>query len=170
LEDLERKRSSQEGKLRECDRELQDAKAYITELEADAGLALNHIEALQQEIQDDRAVAAIKQESDRNGELVTQLEDALDAAEQKMRTDEETLTNLRGRIATLKRKRKHDRAEKPRANKRNAELEEAEDQIEVLERELDNAHREMSRLNNELAQSPARKALDKARDAKIELL
>ena len=170
LEDLERKRSSQEAKWQECDRELQDAKAYITELEADAGLALDHIEALQQEIEDDRAVAAIKQESERNGELVTQLEDALDAAEQKMRTDEEALTDLRGRIATLERERERDRAEKSRTDERNAELEEAEDQIEVLERELDDAHREISRLNNDLAQSPARKALDRARDAKIELL
>ncbi len=170
LKDLERKRSAQEAKLQECVRELQDAKAYIMELETDAGLALDHIEALQQEIQDDRAVAAIKQESERNGELVTQLECALDAAEQKMRADEEALTELRSRIATLERERERDRAEKSRTVERNAELEEAEDQIEALERELDNAHREVSRLNGELAQSPARKALDRARDAKIELL
>lgn len=170
LEESERKRSAQEAKFQECDRELQDAKAYITELEADAGLALDHIEALQHEIQDEHSIAAIKQESERNGELVTQLEDALDAAEQKMRADEETLTELRGRIATLERERERDRAERPRAEQRNAELEEAEDQIEALERELDNAHREISRLSTELAQSPARKALDKARDAKIELL
>ena len=168
VEGLEHKRSAQEAKLQACDHELQDARAYITELEADAGLALDHIESLQQEIQDDSAVAAIKQESERNGELVAQLEDGLDAAEQKMRADEEALTELRGRIATLERER--DRAEKSRTDERNAELEEAEDQIEVLERELDNAHREISRLNNELAQSPARKALDRARDAKIELL
>ncbi len=168
LEDLEHKRSAQEDKLQECDRELQDAKAYIMELEADAGLALDHIEALQQEIQDGRAIAAIKQESERNGELVTQLGDALDAAEQKMRADEEALTELRSRIATLERER--ERVEKSRTDERNAELEEAEDQIMALERELDNANLEISRLNSELAQSPARKALDRARDAKIELL
>ena len=178
LEDLERKHSAQEAKLQESDRELQDVKAYITELEADAGLALDHIEALQQEIQDahenvingDGAVVAIKQESERNAELVTQLEDALDAAEQRMRADGEALTDLRSRIATLERERERDHAEKSRSNERNAELEEAEDQIEILEREIDNAHREISRLNSELAQSPARKALDRARDAKIELL
>ena len=178
LEDLERKRSAQEAKLQESNNEMQDAKAYITELEADAGLALDHIEALQQEIQDarekvimdDGAVAGIKQESERNLELVTQLEDALDAAEQKMRADGDVLTELRSRIATLERERDRDRAEKSRSVDRNAELEEAEDQIEILERELDNAHREVGRLNSELAQSPARKALDRARDAKIELL
>jgi chromosome segregation ATPase len=178
LEDLGRKLSAQEAKLQDSSREMQDAKAYITELEADAGLALDHIEALQQEIQDagekvimdDGAVAAIKQESERNVELVTQLEDALNAAEQKMRADGDVLTELRSRIATLERERDRDRAEKSRSVDRNAELEEAEDQIEILERELDNAHREVSRLNSELAQSPARKALDRARDAKIELL
>ena len=176
LEDLERKLSGQRPKLQESDRELQDAKAYITELEADAGLAMDHIEALQQEILDahekatgdDGAIAKIKQESERNAELATQLEDALDAAEQKMRADEEALAELRNKVVTLERER--DRAEKSRTEERNAELEEAENQIEVLERELDDAHREISRLNSELAHSPARKALDKARDAKIELL
>jgi len=176
LEDLKRKLSGQAPKLQESDRELQDAKAYITELEADAGLALDHIEALQQEILDahekatgdDGAIAKIKHESERNAELATQLEDALDAAEQKMRADEEALAELRNKVATLERER--DRAEKSRTEERNAELEEAENQIEALERELDDAHREISRLNSELAHSPARKALDKARDAKIELL
>jgi myosin protein heavy chain len=176
LEDLERELSGQATKLQACDRELQDAKVYITELEADAGLALDHIETLQQEIQeasekvlgDDNAVAKMKQESERNAELVTQLEAALDAAEQKMRADEEALAELRSKAATLERER--DRTEKSRTDERSADLEEAEEQIEALERELDDAHREISRLNSELAQSPARKALERARDAKIELL
>ncbi|KAI0255954.1 hypothetical protein BJV78DRAFT_1279159 [Lactifluus subvellereus] len=152
LEDLERKLSGQEAKLRESDCELRDAKAYITELEADAGVALDHIEALQQEIQeahdkaigDDGAVAMLKQEAEHNSEL------------------------LRSKIAALERER--ERVDKSRTDERKAELEEAEDQIEALERELDDAHREISRLNSELAQSPARKALDCARDARIELL
>ncbi|KAI9458189.1 hypothetical protein BJY52DRAFT_1270268 [Lactarius psammicola] len=152
LENLERKLSGQEAKLQECMHELQDAKAYITELEADAGVALDHIEALQRETQ----------------ELVKQLEDALDAAEQKMRADGEVLAELRSKFAVLERER--DRAEKSHTDERNADLEEAEEQIEALERELDDAHREIGRLNNELAHSPARKALDRVRDAKIELL
>jgi myosin protein heavy chain len=176
LEGLERKLSGQTPKMQEGDRELQDAKAYITELEADAGLALDHIEALEQEIQearekaigDDAAVAKFKQASEQNAELATQLEDALDAAEQKMRADEEALAELRSKVAAVERER--DRAEKSCTEERNAELEEAENQIEALERELDDAHREISRLNSDLAHSPARKALDKARDAKIELL
>jgi len=176
LENLERELSGQATKLQACDCELQDAKVYITDLEADAGLALDHIEALQQEIQearenvleDDNSVAKMKQESERNAELVTQLDAALDAAEQKMRADEEALAELRSTAATLERER--DRVEKSGTDERNADLEEAEEQIEALERELDDAHREISRLNSELAQSPARKALDRARDAKIELL
>ena len=57
-----------------------------------------------------------------------------------------------------------------RTDERNADLEEGEEQIEILERELDDAHHEIDRLNNELTHSPARKALDRMRDAKIELL
>ncbi|KAI9451888.1 hypothetical protein F5148DRAFT_1378754 [Russula earlei] len=170
MRDLERKISGQEAELQERERELQDAKAYITELEADAGLAMDHIEALLQEarekaIGDDSVILTIKRES---AELVTQLEGALDAAEQKMRADGDVIADLRGRVATLERER--DRMEKSRTDERNAELEEAEDQIEALERELDDAHREIGRLNSNLAQSPARKALDRARDAKIEIL
>jgi predicted nucleic acid-binding Zn-ribbon protein len=176
LEDLERKLSGQEVRLQERDRELQDAKDYITELETDAGVALDHIEGLQQEIQDahdkavgdDGAVAKLRQEAEHNNDLVKQLEDALDAAEQNMCADGEVLSELRSRVATLERER--ERVDKSRVDDRNTELEEAEDQIEALERELDDAHREISRLNSELAQSPARKALDRARDAKIELL
>ena len=176
LEDLGRKLSGQEVRLQERDRELQDAKDYITELETDAGVALDHIEGLQQEIQDahdkavgdDGAVAKLRQEAEHNNVLVKQLEDALDAAEQKMCADRDALSELRSRVATLDRER--ERVDKSRADERNTELEEAEDQIEALEHELDDAHREISRLNSELAQSPARKALDRARDAKIELL
>ncbi|KAH9169868.1 hypothetical protein EDB89DRAFT_1981781 [Lactarius sanguifluus] len=176
LEDLERKLSGQEANLQECEHELQDAKAYITELEADAGVALDHIEALQREIQeahekatmDGSAAATLKREAERDSELVKQLEDALDAAEQKMRADGEVLAELRSKVAVFERER--DRAEKSRTDERNADLEEAEEQIEALERELDDAHREIGRLNNELAHSPARKALDRVRDAKIELL
>lgn len=176
LEDLERKLSGREAKLQEIDHELRDAKAYIADLEVDAGLALDHIEGLQQEIQaahdkaigDDGAVAIFKQEAEHNSELVKQLEDALHAAEQKMRADGDALAELRSRIAALERERQ--RVDKSRTDERKAELEEAEDQIEALERELDDAHREISRLNSVLAQSPARKALDSARDARIELL
>ena len=58
---------------------MQETKAYITKLEADAGLALGHIEALQQDIQEARekatgdngAIAKIMHGSERNAELVT---------------------------------------------------------------------------------------------------
>jgi len=176
LEDLDHKLSGQEVKLQEYEHELQDARAYIVQLEEDAGVALDHIEALQRETQevhekamrDGSAAATLKREAERDAELVKQLEDALDAAEQKMRADGEQIAELRSKVAVLERER--ERVEKSRTDERNADLEEAEEQIETLERELDDAHREISRLNSELAQSPARKALDRVRDAKIEIL
>jgi chromosome segregation ATPase len=45
LEDLELRLSGQETDFRECKHELQDAKAYIVELETDTGVALDQIEA-----------------------------------------------------------------------------------------------------------------------------
>ena len=39
-----------------------------------------------------------------------------------------------------------------------------------LEAELDSAHKEIARLNTLVSQSPARKAMDRAKDAKIEML
>ena len=129
MKDLKHKWSAQEAKLQEYDRKFQDVKAYIMKLASDAGLALDHIEALQKEIQNDRAVTAIKQESEHNGELVTQLEDVLNATEQKMRTNEEALTKLQGRISTLE--CEHDHAEKSHTNERNAKLEEAKDPVKL---------------------------------------
>ena len=103
LEDLKHKQSAQEAKLQKYNCKFQDVKAYIIELAADASLALDHIKTLQKEIQDDHIVTAIKQESECNGELVTQLEDALDTTEQKMCADEKALTELQSRISTLER-------------------------------------------------------------------
>ena len=119
-------------------------------------------------MRDDSAAVKLKRETQRDAEFVKQLEDALDAAEQKMRADSEDLTELRSKVAILEHER--DSAEKSRTDEHNANLEEDEEQIETLERELDDAHREIGRLNNELAHSPARKALDRVRDTKIELL
>jgi len=85
-----------------------------------------------------------------------------------MRADEEALAGMRKKVGILE--CEHDRAEKSRTEERNAELEEAENQIVALERELDDAHHEITRLNSQLAHSPTRNALDKARDAKVKLL
>jgi hypothetical protein len=43
-------------------------------------------------------------------------------------------------------------------------------ELEVLERELDTAHREIARLNHLLSDSPTRTALQQAKDARIAML
>jgi myosin protein heavy chain len=45
-----------------------------------------------------------------------------------------------------------------------------ESEVEALESELDDANKEIARLNLLLSQSPARKAIEKAKDTKIEML
>jgi len=72
--------------------------------------------------------------------LVSQIDDALEAAERKMRTDEEAVTDIKAKIFTLKRERERER-EMSRllmgrhSNESDAELE------TVLEAELEQAHK-----------------------------
>ena len=56
-------------------------------------------------MRDDSAAVKLKREAQRDAEFVKQLEDALDAAEQKMRADSEDLTELRSKVAILERER-----------------------------------------------------------------
>ncbi|KAI0057426.1 hypothetical protein BV25DRAFT_1892643 [Artomyces pyxidatus] len=181
LSTLEEKLSIKEASLAQAERELQETKAYVTELETDTGAAVEHIEALQDEVnaarekmdaiaddeeQTDQDFAKLHEDAERNAELARQLEEALQAAEQKMLADQGALAELRHKVAALER-------EKARVDpSRNLDeaLDEAAEQIEALEKELDGANREIGRLNGVLAQSPARKAIDKARQAKIEIL
>lgn len=100
----------------------------------------------------------LQSEVERASELARQLEDALEAAEEKMKTDEEALAELKAKLIATER---HQDSSKQFVGN---ELEEA------LEAELDDANKEIARLNALLQQSPARKAVEKAKDARIEML
>ncbi|KAH7915256.1 hypothetical protein BJ138DRAFT_1055109 [Hygrophoropsis aurantiaca] len=165
--------------------EIQNMKAYISELEENVDNASRRIEILGQQLastqvrvqqletaeeQTIERMEMSEKEADRASDLARQMEEALQAAEEKMQTDETTIAELKGKLASLEQERGR---EKDREMSRlihnqlpdgNAEVEEA------LEIELDEAHREIARLNTLLQQSPARKAIDKAKDAKIEIL
>jgi len=93
------------------------------------------------------------------------MEQMLEVAE-KMQEDQGTLEELHKRTSSMERER--ERAE-PSRNV-DAALDEAAEQIASLEAELDDAQREIGRLNAILAQSPARKAIDHARESRIEML
>jgi exonuclease VII large subunit len=97
------------------------------------------------------------------------MEDALEAAEQKMRTDEEAVADLKAKVSTLEREREREREmsrllKGQHSDESNAELEDA------LEAELEQAHKEIARLNERLQHSPARRAIEAAKDQRIETL
>ncbi|KAF8902351.1 hypothetical protein CPB84DRAFT_1961582 [Gymnopilus junonius] len=184
----EKKRSSPqlEGAVHQLDEELISTKAYVDELEEGAGEAVDKIEQLQEELasaqETVRAMTAsekqlsqdlkmLQHESVKAQETARQMEDALEEAEQKMMQDEEGLADLRTKLAALQREREMERqrdASVSRATTEEAGPTEAE--YQALENELDEANKEVARLNTLLQQSPARKAMDKAKDTKIEML
>ncbi|KAG1737174.1 hypothetical protein EDB19DRAFT_995876 [Suillus lakei] len=154
--------------------ELEEAATAATEriqdLEEQLASAQDHFNRLEAEEQEanDRA-EALEKENERASMLVNQMEDALEAAEQKMRTDQEAVADLKAKISTLEREREREREmsrllKGQHSDESNAELE------NVLEAELEEAHKDIARLNELLQHSPARKAIDAAKDQRIETL
>ncbi|KAF9466148.1 hypothetical protein BDZ94DRAFT_1341734 [Collybia nuda] len=166
--------------------ELEEAKNYAAELEDGAGSAIERIENLEDELavtnqrvkdiaiseeQTQERAEKLEADAHKARELARQMEDALEDAETKMLADEEALTELKNKIASLERERQRE-ANMTQESSRNpfAETGPTEAELEALESELDNANKEIAKLTTLLNQSPARKAMDKAKDTKIEVL
>jgi chromosome segregation ATPase len=158
--------------------QLEEANACIVELEDDAGAALGRIQTLEQQLEDADAkyrkahadaldaedrIKEAEAEAERGTRLAKQMEDALGVAEDKLAADDDKIAELKATITTLERDSHRDRSLSRMDADRGAE-------IDALEAELDDAHREIAKLTTQLAQSPARKAIDQAKDAKIEML
>ena len=175
-----------EEELRTTEVELQETKVYTEQLEEDAGLAVERIETLEKQMADARArieamtasemqtngkSANLAAESKRNSELAKQMEVALEAADKKMTVDEEQIADLREKLASLQRQREQEYLDMQSDPNLSRSLNKPPDaEVEALEDELEKANREIGRLNALLNQSPARKAMEKAKDTKIELL
>jgi hypothetical protein len=166
---------------RNVDDELQLTKDYAAALEADAGAAEERIEHLENQLMNEQRnvqemdaaakhanerLKALEVDAQRAADLARQMEEALETAEKKMRSDEDEIAALKGRLSTLELHKEHSKlsADRPLGvNSPEADLQEMED-------ELDKANKEIARLNALLRQSPARRAMDKAKDARIEIL
>lgn len=172
-----------DGKLKTTQQELAESKEYINQLEQDAGAAVDRVQDLEQEVaslkeeleeahhelqEESDAIQHLEEDNKKTKMLARQMEEALEAAEQRMAEDDEKLVVYKDKIASLERELDKSRSRiEPSQIAQDSEL---EAQIEELERELGEAHREIARLQTSLGQSPARKAIEKAKDAKIELL
>ncbi|KAF9048336.1 hypothetical protein BDZ89DRAFT_1057909 [Hymenopellis radicata] len=174
------------GELQNAADEVEGTKAYVSELEASNAKAAERVEALEHELDtakselrqmqaeaDDaeQCIAALEAEVGQAAELARQMEDALDAAERKMTMDDEQLSKLKGQVATLERERDRAREASRRVSEPSRSMAPVDTaDLEALEEELDEAHREIARLNTVINSSPVRKTMDKAKDMRIEML
>ncbi|KAI8969366.1 hypothetical protein BD414DRAFT_503572 [Trametes punicea] len=176
-----------EENIRKVRAQLQQAETAAAQYEADAAADgariqdlerqlsaaqenANHLSAeLEQEQQEnDRLV----EETERASELARQMETALEAAEKKMLSDEQEVAALKATIASLERaadKQQERSVSQPGLSQSTLDRALQVD-LDALEAELADAHKEIARLNTVIAQSPARRAIEKAKDARIGLL
>lgn len=158
--------------------EIKEIRQYAATLEADAGSAEGRIEDLEAQITSaeqklfnmdaqEEKMDQLEAEAAAKADFARQMEEALESAERKMLEDEEKVAHLLGRVASLERDK--ERQQEISMNPSKSRLEPDID-VEGLENELDDANREIARLNTLLSQSPARRAIDKAKDARIEML
>ncbi|KAL0954003.1 hypothetical protein HGRIS_005160 [Hohenbuehelia grisea] len=183
VDELVAQKEMMESEVQKVEEELAATKAYVAELDQDAGAAAEVIESLERKLE--AAQAEIKAHVDseelvhrqledletkeqRSAELARQMEEALEVAEKKMVEDEEHVAELQGRIQTLEKERELVREKSFAIDP--SQRQPTDEEFEALEMELDSAHQEIARLTTLLHQSPARKAMDKARDTKIEML
>ncbi|KAG7445045.1 uncharacterized protein BT62DRAFT_206857 [Guyanagaster necrorhizus] len=175
------------GELKALTTELQTTKLYVSELESDADAAADRLEALELEVtsandqvkglqaeaeETTQRLESLEVEAQQDKELARQMEEALDAAEHKMAADDQELSQLKSRLLMLQRERERSMETSSRSVDPSREIISPVNtaDIEALEEELDNAHREIARLNTVLSASPARKAIEKAKDVKIDML
>ncbi|TFK29615.1 hypothetical protein FA15DRAFT_581743 [Coprinopsis marcescibilis] len=176
-----------EAAVHDLENEVDSTKEYVTELEEGAGIAMEQIEKLESDLSQAHstieAMNAAKEDSfkmikdleadlERLRDLNRQLEDAIDETEKKNSEDDEHINELQSKISSLERERDKFRQLADNAREPSVKLDSGptEEDLEALEKELDDAHKEIARLSTLLSQSPARKAMDMARDTKLEML
>ena len=185
VENLRKQINEQQKKLKANSNELRDTKGYVAELEAEAEVAAERIQAVEAELESIQArlretvgegiqaqgrVEELEEEVGRLNDLGHQMQEALEVADRKDESRDGEIAELRGTISVLERELGREK-EKSRSLPRVAEpsIVPSAD-VEALENELDDAHREINRLNARMQQSPARRAMDVAKDNRIGML
>ncbi|KAL1747869.1 hypothetical protein HDZ31DRAFT_72004 [Schizophyllum fasciatum] len=176
-----------QNELRQTQNELRVTKEFVAELEDSAAHASERIEALEHdlaaaeehihalEVDHDAAndkIDQLENDAQRTAGMAQQTEDALDAAEQKMQEDDEAIAQLKSKVASLEREleRARDASMNKTPSHHSMVDRPSDEEVEALENELDEANKEIARLTTLLEQSPARKAIEKAKDTRIEIL
>ena len=172
-----------DAEKRQAQEEAESMKGYIAELEDHMGVATNQVAGLERELaaakqELEKALSSEEGASRRTGRLevdlqkaqnvAQHLEDVLQETEDKVVHDQGIIAELNARINSLE--REVEREKERQADPSRHILIPSEEEVNALEEELDVANKEIARLNTLLNQSPARKAVDKAKDMRIEVL
>jgi len=172
-----------EQTIRQTDEQLHEAKTYaevleegineagdqIHKLERDLAAAhetINRINTVEQ--QNLKEIGSIEKELQAARKREHQLEEVVEEVREKMTQDQEIILDLKNRLASLERERSTISSRDTFRSSSGIIYTAAE--YEALEQELDEANKEKARLRALLDQSPARKAIEKAKELKIELL
>ncbi|OJT11389.1 hypothetical protein TRAPUB_12084 [Trametes pubescens] len=147
---------------------IQDLERQLVAAQENANQLTSELELEQQD--NDRLV----EESERASELARQMETALEAAEKKMLADEQEVATLKATVASLERAAERQQERSVSVSQlgpsQSTIARDLQAEVEALENELDDAHKEIARLQTVVAQSPARRAMENAKDARLELL
>ncbi|VDB90659.1 unnamed protein product [Peniophora sp. CBMAI 1063] len=189
LSSMEHHVGSRETALQQLEAELAEAREYIAELEAEGNAVVERVEVLEAELGEvgawegergvlEEEVGRVRDEAERKEEMVREMEEALHEAERKAREDEAALHELQRKVSHLERERSrlehsrsfHNANAQTTSTFNSDEEREREQEYAALEAELESAYRHIGQLESQLSQSPAREALEKAREARIEML
>lgn len=173
--------------LHNAQQDLRAAEAYVAQMDSDAGVAVERIEVLEAQLAaaderltamegeaelDELEIQRLSDEAKQAAELGRQMQQALEAAESRIVAKEEENASLQAALASAERtvERERERSRSKSAITQSDSSQELRADVEALEEELAATHKEVARLKTVISQSPARKAIDKAKDAKIDLL
>ncbi|GJJ11416.1 hypothetical protein Clacol_005649 [Clathrus columnatus] len=165
-----------EANALELQTELETANKYADELQSKLSAAQDCITQLESRTNDlNTQLRHLEAGEVQSQQAIHQLENALEDSEKKMTEDEEVLQALRAKVGRLEKdieqmQRAHVSLSSSTISNRSRVKQVSNAEVEQLETELDEAHKEIGRLNHLLAQSPARKAIGVSKDVRIELL
>ncbi|TFY56456.1 hypothetical protein EVJ58_g7633 [Rhodofomes roseus] len=183
LEDASNRVNRLTEDLDKAHKELRAAETYASQLDSDTGDAVARVESLEAQVaaaqdlitameedagQDELEMNRLSAEAKQAAELGRQMQQALEAAEARIVAKEQDIASLQAALASAE--RAADRSRSKSAVTQSDSSYELRADVDALEEELATAHKEISRLKTLISQSPARKAIDKAKDAKISLL
>ena len=188
LEKAQVEMEEQEQRIHELEEDLQDSRASLESLMLEFGDAQEEAASAKDELEGARADIEVLREKtvtleSRCGRFereAGQMEEALEAGEEQMMQDQEEIAALRGELERLRlvvstgpSALSSNRASTNTAvslREQSAAGGSTQEEIDVLEKELDDAHREIGRLQHLMRDSPGRAALAQAKDSKIDAL